>query len=415
MPVPTPLHRWLCDEAAAGDDFVDAEAAGLDLVETGSPGVGDGSRIFASASGQMGNAAAPLGDRTALHGEWTVGVYMKRSGAAPSLDGPIFCGADVPGRFDPDGNCLLGLYVAASDNFMTSHWNAGVPDVTISQTGTLAVPVGEWVRVYTRKEFNGVDYDVTHRVGDDSEDFLGVATSDNGANAIWSIGSHGNFDGEIGEVSFWDAALTDEEIDEDAATFAEEAAVSDPVGDVSVTTRSVTRALKQLLPRGRLWLLELGSYLDRILVAISDELVRILGRGEDLIEESDPRTATETLEDWERMLGLPDEVITTIPATDAARRLAITQKLIRQGGQHAGFYVALAAACGYTVTIDDSYGEDVFRAGTAVAGDALGGLWSAFQWGVTVTATAATALTHAELEAVIRRAAPAHTSVVFTY
>ncbi len=184
--------------------------------------------------------------------------------------------------------------------------------------------------------------------------------------------------------------------------------------DTSESPSAYARMLKQLLPRGALWLLESSSLLSKLLTAIGDELTRIDSRGVDLLVEADPRTATETLEEWERMLGLPDHCIETIPSTLPERRLAVVQKLIRQGGQHAEFYVSLAAACGYTVTIDDTYGASVLRAGFRAGARCYGLLW-AFSWRVDVQPPAGDALSHDELECVIRRAAPAHTTVIFEY
>ncbi len=180
-------------------------------------------------------------------------------------------------------------------------------------------------------------------------------------------------------------------------------------------TRPYARALKLLLPRGPVWLLESGSKIDRLLFALGDEFKRLVDRAAELIEETDPRTATETLEDWERFLGLPDDIITTIPATDAERRIAITQKLISIGGQSRAYFIQVAAACGYTVTIDDSGGGSVLRSGTARSGDALGNVGNAFEWEVIVSAESASALTHTQFEAVINRLKPAHTTVVFDY
>lgn len=175
------------------------------------------------------------------------------------------------------------------------------------------------------------------------------------------------------------------------------------------------RMLMQLLPRGTVWLTETGSNIRRVMLGIAEELVRVEARGAALVEESDPRTATETLEDWERVLGLPDDAVLMVPATTAARRQAVVSKLLRQGGQHGGFYVALAAACGYTATVSDAYGLTVARAGRARAGDDARGTEWAHTWEMAVSPPAGTTLTHAELEAIVRRAAPAHTAVIFTY
>lgn len=175
-----------------------------------------------------------------------------------------------------------------------------------------------------------------------------------------------------------------------------------------------SRQLKQLLPPGKLWNLESDSWLSNLLVAIGEELSRVAERAASLMEESDPRTALEMLEDWERMLGLPDHCIESIPASLAERRLAITQKLIRQGGQHAAFYVALAAACGYTATVVDTYGSTVLRSGFLSGSPCYGEPW-AHAWRLDVDPPVGAALSHAELECIIRRAAPSHSVVFFNY
>jgi hypothetical protein len=51
----------------------------------------------------------------------------------------------------------------------------------------------------------------------------------------------------------------------------------------------------KLLPPGELWFLEIASALRNLLRGIADEFKRIRLRGVDLINESDPRTATEAL------------------------------------------------------------------------------------------------------------------------
>jgi uncharacterized protein YmfQ (DUF2313 family) len=188
-------------------------------------------------------------------------------------------------------------------------------------------------------------------------------------------------------------------------------------GDVvisPVTPSRYGRQLQQLLPRGSLWRTDADAWLMKSLVAIGDELGRVEDRGVDLINEADPRTADETLEDWEAMLGLPDEEVPTLPATTAGRRLAVTQKFVRQGGQTAAYFIALAAACGYTATVYDAYGATVFRAGHRAGERCAGALW-AYAWKMIVQPPSGTALTHAEFEACIRKAAPSHTTVVFEY
>lgn len=184
---------------------------------------------------------------------------------------------------------------------------------------------------------------------------------------------------------------------------------------VTEQQRSYGRMLQQLLPRGAVWRFESGSVLHRLLLAIAGELSRVEERGAALVEESDPRTAVETLGEWERLLGLPDTCVQSIPATVEERRLAITQKLVKVGGQSRAYFIALAAACGYTVTIDDSYGATTFRTGRARVNSRLYSDEWAHVWRMDVQPPTGPALAHAELECIISRVAPAHTVVLFEY
>lgn len=74
-----------------------------------------------------------------------------------------------------------------------------------------------------------------------------------------------------------------------------------------------------------------------------------------LLLEMDPRTATVTLSDWERVYGLPDACTasTGIAQSIAERRGALVGLVNLIGGQSRAFYIALAAALGYTVTITE--------------------------------------------------------------
>lgn len=182
----------------------------------------------------------------------------------------------------------------------------------------------------------------------------------------------------------------------------------------ALSVEAYARQLKQLLPRGAVWLLEAGSGISNLLLACAEELVRIDGRGEDLIDESDPRTATETIAEWEEMLGLPDEQVPEISAVLAERRLAVTQKLVARGGQSNSFFVTLALACGYVVTVSN-YNTLLFRSGRGRSGDRLYGTDYAYSMLVTVDPPVGDVLPQADFERVIEHAAHSHITVVFEY
>lgn len=175
------------------------------------------------------------------------------------------------------------------------------------------------------------------------------------------------------------------------------------------------RMLMRLLPTGPLWRRDTEGVVSAVMGGIGRELARVEVRGAALVDESDPRTASETLPDWERVLGLPDADILEIPFTDEERRLAVTQKLVKQGGQTPAYFLQLAAACGYTATIVEDLGQSVFRTGRGRAGQPVNSERWAHVWRMDVEPPTSTALTHADLERIIRRVAPAHTVVRFNY
>lgn len=119
---------------------------------------------------------------------------------------------------------------------------------------------------------------------------------------------------------------------------------------IAYNAAAYLRQLKLLLPPGRLFSnIEADSYVSKTLAAYAEELARIDTRGVQLIEESDPRTADETIEQWEEMLSLPDDQVLEIPATLEERQIAITQKYTARGGQNEDYFTRLCAACGWTL------------------------------------------------------------------
>lgn len=119
---------------------------------------------------------------------------------------------------------------------------------------------------------------------------------------------------------------------------------------MSLPAAAYADQLGKLLPPGRAWQRAKGSRIDRLLNGIAVELGRLDKRGEDLLRESDPRTTSELLVDWERALGLPDPCTGPLDSVEK-RRTAIVARLIQGGGQSVEFFVQLAAALGYTITI----------------------------------------------------------------
>ncbi len=167
--------------------------------------------------------------------------------------------------------------------------------------------------------------------------------------------------------------------------------------------------LKSLLPTGRAWPREPGTWLEKVLTFLSQEPARIDLQARSLFDEADPRTADLLLPDWERVLGIPDGCV-PLAADKPSRRLAAHHKLSAQGGQSSAYFVGVAADLGFTAT--------VVEYAPARLGDRLGqrcyGVSWQFTWKLSVSASTG-AFDHSVLECVIGRISPAHTSVFFGY
>lgn len=201
--------------------------------------------------------------------------------------------------------------------------------------------------------------------------------------------------------------------------------------------------LTDLLPSGRLWDVINQPTLSDLLESIAVELARVDGRVADALFEADPRQATELLEDWERLVGLPDEC-TPEDVTTAERRNQVVQKLTSVGGISGAYYEFLTAQLGFPSVVTKPL---PFQVGRATVGDALTNDFDIpftvgmtvgtqlHQWGwlfyfnVEVPIAAATTFrvgystvgealrtfSNPLIECTIRKLKPAHAGVTFTY
>lgn len=183
-------------------------------------------------------------------------------------------------------------------------------------------------------------------------------------------------------------------------------------------------ALQALLPVGAAWTFEKGALLTQLIDAIAVEFARVDARGADLREEADPRTALELLADWERVTGLPDPCAGQAD-TIAERRARVVRVLTARGGQSPAYFVALAAALGIEIEIEEIR---PFRAGMSAAGDRCAAppwnhVWVARAPETTIRyfragSAAGEPLTswgNAILACVLQRFKPAHTRLIITY
>jgi uncharacterized protein YmfQ (DUF2313 family) len=189
-------------------------------------------------------------------------------------------------------------------------------------------------------------------------------------------------------------------------------------------------ALKQLFPKGRLWTFPSGGTLDKLIEGVAEELLRVEQRAIQLLSEIDPRTTTEAISDWERVLGLPGECA-TLATTNEERRQQILSKLLQTGPQNKTFFVEIAQGLGYDITISDITTFDPFRVEVSRVesnlNEASAGWVHAFQINVNeVTLRPFRVETHTVeerllefgdelLECVIEQVKEAHATVIFSY
>lgn len=192
------------------------------------------------------------------------------------------------------------------------------------------------------------------------------------------------------------------------------------------TAADYLEQLKTLLPPGQAFPREAGTRLHDLLDGMSIELARVDARAEVLPVEANPASTNELLSDWERVAGLPDKCSGVLDETLQGRKNALLAKLASTGGQSPAYFIELASALGYTVTIEE---YRPFRAGRSYAGDLLtNGPW-VFTWLIRAPETSvitfrAGASAAGErlrtwgndtLECKINQLKPAHTIALFAY
>jgi len=192
------------------------------------------------------------------------------------------------------------------------------------------------------------------------------------------------------------------------------------------TTEEYASLLKNLLPPGVAFPREPGTDLERVLLGCAVEFSRIEARADQLAIDVNPQDTTELLSDWERAAGLPDKCSGVLETTIQGRRNALVAKLSSTGGQSIEYFISVAEALGYTITITTF---DPFRVGVSSVGQALtNGAWQyawqisapettvvSFRVGMSAVGEALRSWGNDALECKIRQLAPAHTVPIFSY
>ncbi|EHP0991033.1 DUF2313 domain-containing protein, partial [Escherichia coli] len=138
-------------------------------------------------------------------------------------------------------------------------------------------------------------------------------------------------------------------------------------------------ALGALFPTGRAWTKKKEAVQSAVLRALGSSFQRSDNDGVNLLTGAFPSTATILLSEWESTLGLPDDCSIGEVGGVRDRQRAVVSKLISTGGLNRDYYIRIAAALGYTITITQ------FRpsmCGMSQCGDALNGDEWPFTWKV---------------------------------
>lgn len=186
-------------------------------------------------------------------------------------------------------------------------------------------------------------------------------------------------------------------------------------------------ALQNLLPKGAAWDRSSDDVVSRLLTGISLEFQRIHNRAIDLLRESDPRSCSELLEDWERYLGLPDDCDTDNDFSLERRYRLVNRALSFRGGQSPGYFIKYIEALGFVATV---YEYKEFRPGLSVAGDPISNgiswvnTWQLnlpaslaynFSVGISTAGEPLRVIRNDSVECSVNHIKPAHTKVIFAF
>lgn len=181
---------------------------------------------------------------------------------------------------------------------------------------------------------------------------------------------------------------------------------------------------QNLLPTGPVWPRDADAVQTQTIRPLIKGYTRNTARAVNLLSDAFPVEPVELLPEWESTLGLPDPCAGTSP-TIQQRQQQVAARFIASGGQSVAYFVQVAAALGYEITITQFA---PLKVGQVVGTPLYGAAW-AFAWQVNApTFTIERFLVGRDavgeplaqwgntvLQCELQRLAPAHTTLIFSY
>lgn len=188
------------------------------------------------------------------------------------------------------------------------------------------------------------------------------------------------------------------------------------------------KALDRLLPRGPIWQRTPGSVLDSILHAIAQELARVDAQADRVLEEADPRTSFDLLQQWFTDWGIPSACLAALadPTLEGKRRELIT-KITSSRSLTAQFFRDVAETLGYEA---DIVTYSAFTVRDTADKSLFGTEWNtAYAMGIAVKSSSSQQLFNTTwtvdqplavwgdrlFECLMRELVPAHVTAIFEY
>lgn len=116
------------------------------------------------------------------------------------------------------------------------------------------------------------------------------------------------------------------------------------------TLAQYTGALKNLLPRGRVWSRENSGIQHGLIEGLAKSFQQMDKDAVQLLVEAFPSSTTDLIDEWNATVGIPDFCFGA-PETIEQNRQYIVAKLIADGGQTVDYYKSIAASLGLNTVI----------------------------------------------------------------